>query len=336
MNKLNSFFSSYKGYLTLGGCLLLATVLSLLFGSASISFSELFAGLFGSDKELSIIIYDIRLARTLAAILAGVGLSISGVLLQGVTGNSLAAPGVIGVNSGAGAFVAISLLLPTSALATQIAITPLFAFLGAFLTTIAVLFVARLAGGKSSSVILSGIAINAFLNAVISLINLADSDVLVSYNAFSVGGFSGVTYTSLFAPFAIVALCLTLALMASRKIDTLALGTLGATTLGVNAQRLSIYCVVLASASAAAAVSFAGLLGFVGLVVPHMARFLCGTRTRPLLICSSILGGVVTVLADLFGRTVLAPSELPVGITMAFIGVPFFIFLLIKQRRASI
>lgn len=336
MNKLHSFFSSYKGYLTLGAGLLLSSVLSLLFGSASLSFAQLFTGLFGDDKELSIIIYNIRLVRTVAAIIAGVGLSVSGVMLQSVTRNSLASPSVIGVNSGAGVFVAISLLLPFPTIAAQLALTPLFAFCGALFTTLAVISIAHFVGGKGVSVILSGIAINAFFNAIISLINLTDSDVLVSYNAFSVGGFSGVTYTALFAPFGIVAVCLTLSLLLSRKIDTLAIGVNGSTTLGVNAQRLSVYCILIASASAAAVVSFAGLLGFVGLIVPHMARYLCGAKSRSLIICSSLLGGIVTVLADLFGRTVLAPSELPVGITMAFVGVPFFIFLLFKQRRESL
>ena len=273
--------------------------------------------------------------RTVAAILAGVGLSVSGVMLQSVTRNSLASPSVIGVNSGAGVFVAISLLLPVSTIASQIILTPLFAFSGALLTTIAVISIARLVGGKSSCVILSGIAGNAFFDAIISLINLTDSDVLVSYNAFSVGGFSGVTYTALAAPLAIVTVCLVLSLLMSRKIDTLAIGVDEAITLGVNARRLTVYCILIASASAAAVVSFAGLLGFVGLIVPHMARYLCGNKSRSLLICSSLLGGIITVLADLFGRIVLAPSELPVGITMAFIGVPFFIFLLFKQRRES-
>ena len=161
---------------------------------------------------------------------------------------------------------------------------------------------------------------------------LADTDVLASYNAFSVGGFSGVVYLDLLAPGIIVAICLAIALILSPKIELLCLGKSVATTLGVRVDLVRTVAIVLAAASAAASVSFAGLLGFVGLIVPHISRALVGHRMRLLIPTAALVGAAVTVLADHIGRLIISPSELPVGIMMAFVGAPFFIFLLWRKR----
>ena len=310
-------------------------LLALRFGSAEMSIGEFFSALFrtGSDKTNTLIIWSVRLPRILAAAVAGIGLSLSGVLLQSVTDNSLASPNVIGVNAGAGFGIVLCLaFIPLSTPGLRFSLLPVFAFVFALITTLIVLSISSAAGASPSSTVLSGVAITALLNAFISAINLADTDILTSYNSFSVGGFSGVGYSELIIPAAIICIALIASMLLSSKIDTLCLGSDSASLLGVRVKLLCGFCIVLASASAAAAVSFAGLLGFVGLIVPHIARAVFGSRTARLIPASAIIGASVTTLADLVGRILIAPSEIPVGIMMAIVGAPFFIILLFKKR----
>ncbi|MBR2025094.1 MAG: iron ABC transporter permease [Clostridia bacterium] len=326
---ITDFFCSYKGYLCLSSLLIIVFVCSLSLGSAKMSFVEFFNALLFKGEENTTILYSIRLPRILAGIICGIGLSVSGVLLQTVTDNALASPGIIGVSSGAGFFVVISMIFPIS---FHMYLTPFFAFTGAFITTLAVVFISRIAGGTKTSVILSGVAINTFLNALISLITLIDSDILVSYNAFSIGSLVGVQYKDLLIPFVFICISFVFCIIFSKKIDILYLGEFVSTSLGINYKKLTFICIILASFCASSVISFGGLIGFVGLIVPHLSRFLCGNNTKSLLINSALIGGIITLLADLFGRIVFAPSEMPVGITLAFIGVPFFIVLLLKNR----
>lgn len=313
--------------------LLIIAILSLRFGSADMSTSEFFSALLSRDGTASVIIYSVRLPRLLAGLVSGVGLALSGVLLQAVTDNPLASPNVIGVNAGAGFGVVLSLAVFPSALGiASYILLPVFAFLFALLTTLAVLIISNAAGGTRSSVVLSGVAVTALLNAFISAVNLADTDILASYNAFSVGGFSGVTYLDLLIPSVIILICLLVSMLLSSGIELLCLGRAVASSLGVRVAPVRIISIILAAASAAAAVSFAGLLGFVGLIVPHIARFLVGHRMRRLIPASVLLGASLTVLADHIGRLIISPSELPVGIMMALVGAPFFIVLLFRKR----
>ncbi|MBR5538581.1 MAG: iron ABC transporter permease [Clostridia bacterium] len=315
--------------ITMTACLALAVLFGTAFGSTHLSFSEVWQGVLGKDELFSVIVRNLRLPRVFAALLAGVGLSVSGVLLQSVTGNPLAAPNIIGVNAGAG--FATILMLTLFSGATLFA--PLFAFAGAFVTTLIIVFTANRIGASSSTVILAGIAFSAILNAGISFLSLLDSDVLTAYNAFSIGGLRGVTANQLYLPAFIITAGLTFSLLISRHIRLLSLGDKMAASLGVRVRAIRFFALLLASASAAAVVSFAGLLGFVGLVVPHIARRIVGTRTSILLIASSLIGASLVIFADLFGRILLAPTEIPVGIIMALIGAPFFFILLIKRRN---
>ena len=298
-------------------------------GSANLSTAHFLAALRfapGAETE-SLILWAVRLPRVCAGIVAGAGLALSGVLLQAVTDNDLAAPNIIGVNAGAGLAVVLCLtFVPTASL-----LLPGAAFVGACLTT---LLITALAGNNSrSSVILAGVAVTAILNAVISSFTYVDTDLLAAYNAFSVGGLRGVGFGQLWLPAVMILLCAGAGLLAAGQIDLLCLGDSGAAVLGVPVGRIRLLCILCASASAAAAVSFSGLLGFVGLIVPHIARRLVGTRTSVLIPASMLLGAAVTVAADLAGRVLAAPSEIPVGIMMDFIGGPFFLYLLIRRRK---
>ncbi len=299
------------------------------FGSTSMSAGAFFGALTGQegyDTE-RLILLAVRLPRALAGLLAGIGLSVSGVLLQSVTDNALAGPNIIGVNAGAG--LASALMLTFFPMAQ--AFLPAAAFAGAFVITVLIVCTA----GKSrlrSGVILAGIALTTLCNACISLLTLLDEDILTAYNAFSIGGFGDMRLNRLGIPALFILISAGVAMLYGRQMDTLCLGDDGAAVLGIRVRRVRLICILCASASAGAVVSFAGLLGFVGLVVPHIARKLTGCRGRALLFCSALLGGCVTIGADLAGRVILAPTEIPVGIMMAFIGAPFFLWLLFRRR----
>lgn len=186
---------------------------------------------------------------------------------------------------------------------------PLAAFLGAFLTTLAIMAIANRVDSSKATVILAGIAVQAVLSAGISFFSLLDTDVLVSYNYFSVGGLSNSSIDLLWLPGTIIFLGLAVSLAFSGKIQLLCLGDSMALSLGVKVKQVRMLCLVCASASAAAVVSFAGLLGFVGLMVPHISRKLAGTQTAPLLAVSAAVGSILVLTADLVGRTAFAPRR---------------------------
>jgi iron complex transport system permease protein len=328
------FFSTAWGMSALLGILLFVACLSLRLGSAKMTWQDFFGALLWRDsfETQSLILYSVRLPRVLGGALAGMGLAASGVVLQTLTDNPLASPNVIGVNAGAGCGVVLCLSLIPLGGTFRLSLIPLFAFIGALLTALTVTVIGERAGGTRASVVLAGVAVTAALNALISGATLMDADLLSSYHSFSIGGFSGISYSELPIPALMILLCLLLLFAFGARLDLLSLGTGMAHTMGVNVKLVRILGVLCAAALAASAVSFAGLLGFVGLIVPHLARKLVGNRFRPLLFSSVILGGTVCVLADLLGRILLAPTEIPVGIMMALSGGPFFLFLLFRER----
>lgn len=329
MNDLTKNNSLVGLYPILTVLLILCGIFSLMFGSADITLSEFIAVITGnSDKTVAeTIILQLRLPRVLGAILAGMGLSVSGVLLQSVTDNALAGPNIIGVNSGAGlAVIVIMYFMPET-----VYIVPFASFIGAFFTTVLIVSIAMGIGKSRSTVILAGIAVTAMFSSGISFISLLDPDVLASYNYFSVGSLSGIMLGELAIPAVMILVSAALAMMLSNRIDILCLGDQVAGSLGVRAHLLRMVSLILASACAASVVSFAGLLGFVGLVVPHIARKLVGSSVVQLIPVSALCGGILVCVADLVGRTVISPSEIPVGIIMSLIGAPFFLWLLFKR-----
>ena len=328
-HKINA--KSAYGKIGLVLILLFISLLSLRFGSAEMTDAEFFGGLFnrqGYETE-GIILLTLRLPRILAAIIAGAGLSVSGVILQSVTGNELASPNIIGVNAGAGFFVILMLFFAPQ----TVYLRPFAAFAGAFLTTLFILFAASKGHFSKTTLILCGVAITAVLNAGISFLTYLNPDVLMDYNFFSVGGVAGAEINELILPTLAVAFCVTVALVFSKKIDIMCLGDSLANSLGVNVKLLRVACLAVAGLSAASAVSFAGLLGFVGLVVPHIARKITDGSVSEMLKVSVIIGGILVVTADLIGRTLFAPSEIPVGVVMAFVGAPFLLYIVIRRSK---
>lgn len=307
--------------------LMLTMVAGLCFGSAPLSLSQLAAAFSGAGTARTILL-GIRLPRVLAGLLAGVGLSAAGVLLQTVTANELASPNIIGINSGAGLAVILLLTLaPKAGMWTSAA-----AFCGAFGASLLILAVGSRLGSSRTGILLVGIAVTTLFNAVISFLSLLDEGVLAQYNHFTVGSLRAVYLGELWVPGLIILTGFGCAMALSGRLGILCLGDAAASALGVRVRSLRIGAMACAAACAAAVVSFAGLLGFVGLVVPHMARALVGERPSRLLPASAILGGILVILADLLGRTVFAPSELPVGIFMSLIGAPYFLYLLVRRK----
>lgn len=311
--------------------LLSVALFALFLGSAEMTFSEFSGGILKKDgfETESIILYSLRLPRVIGAIIAGGGLSLSGLLLQSVTNNDLASPNIIGVNSGAGLGVILALSIFPSAVYS----VPFAAFIGAFTTTLLITGISVKTGMKKSSVVLIGVAVTTIINSLISFMSYKDADLLSSYNYFSVGGLSSVKAEELTVPFVIVFICVIVSLFFSKETDTLMLGDSISMSLGVDVKKLRILCMIISSACAGAAVSFAGLLGFVGLVVPHIARKLAGGKMEDLIPVSVVSGGILMLLADVAGRTLISPSEIPVGIVLSFIGAPFFFYLLIRREK---
>ena len=320
------------GWITAGALLVLAIVMSIRIGSSRYTWQEFVGGLFRREgyEKVTFVLYSLRLPRTASAMLAGVGLSISGVALQNITGNDLAGPNIIGVNAGAGFLVIGCMFFRPD----WIRFLPAFAFLGAFMTSVIILLIGNTITGKGSAMILAGVAVTALLNAGISLISLLDTDVLSGYTDFSVGGLSGNGFDALLIPLVMIIGSVLVMLVFSEDVDAIMLGGEIAQAVGVNVRVIQLAVILASSAAAGAVVSFAGLLGFVGLMVPHIAKRLFGVRTKMAVLGSSLTGAIIVLFADMVGRTLLPGTEIPAGIVMAFIGVPFFVYLMIRRRAA--
>lgn len=306
--------------------LLIIFFVSLFVGSIPLDIPELLT----AGSVSNIVFFSIRLPRVFAALLSGLAFSVSGLLIQRATGNGLSSPNIIGVNSGAGA----SVLLFLSLAPDMFAILPLAAFLGAIISVSIVFLISALTKRVSSSVslILSGVAANALFNAVISTISSLDPETMASYSAFSIGGFSGIYSSMLRVPALLIIISMILSFLLSDRMDVISLGDEIASSMGYRPLGIRILLIAIASLLAASAVTFSGLLGFVGLVTPHAASFLTSGNSRRTLILSSLIGPSLVMLSDLVGRTIISPSELPAGVFMAIIGVPFFIFLLLRRN----
>lgn len=302
--------------------------LSLTKGSSTITLQQIINILLtpGDDPQ-SQIIWNIRMPRTIVGALVGVNLSLSGAILQAIMRNPLADPHIIGISSGAGlAGVVIMILFP----ALEYLITPV-AFIGAMLAAVCIYILAWKNGIKPVRIILAGVAVSAFLSAGISGLMIFYSDRVHGALMWMVGGLAARSWphVHIILPYAVIGLLLALA--SAAYLNILQLGDEMARGLGVNVEITRIVLTAIAALLAASAVSVVGLLGFVGLVVPHAARLLIGSDYRFLLPASALLGIAIVTLSDTFARVVFAPIELPVGIIMAFLGAPFFLFLLRRE-----
>lgn len=307
----------------------LAAVLSLALGPVPLSPGAVLSALAGRGEDTAVqIVLHFRLPRTLGCLLAGAALASSGAIIQSVLANPLAAPNIIGVNAGAGLAVALCCALaPTAA-----AWAPAVAFLGALGGVLLVLAIARSTGASRLTVVLAGVAVSSVLGAGIDAVLTFCPAALNGYSDFRIGGLSNLTMAKVVPAFWLILAALLAALALSRQMDVLALGSDTAQSLGLPVRRCRLALLTVAAALAGAAVSFAGLLGFVGLIVPHMMRRLVGEESRPLLLSCILGGGGLLTLCDTLARILFSPYELPVGIVLSLGGGPFFLWLLLHQR----
>ena len=312
--------------IALTALLIISAFLSIMLGSVQLKPADIMHCLTGSDKSsvTYVLIMNIRLPRMIGAIVAGMGLSVAGVILQNVMNNALASPNTIGVNSGAGFFVMLSMILfPHSANASSFA-----AFVGALLTTLCIYALAYFADSSRITIVLAGITVSSFLNAGINTIKLINADISINLTSFLMGSLSGLTMNKLVLPCTGVIITMFFA----RPLNILSLGDDYARSLGLNVNITRFALLVLSSIMAGFVVSYAGLLSFIGLIVPHICRNLFGSDARLLLPTSVLLGASFVLICDIIGRLLAAPFELPAGIIMAFIGGPFFMYLLLRKK----
>ena len=314
--------------------MIMSFFLAVFFGSAKADFTGAVNALLGGDfsnPDLRIFLY-IRLPRAVASLLAGCSLAVSGVIIQAVLNNSMASPNIIGVNSGAG--LAVSIVV--AVFPAMSAYLPFAAFFGAFGACMLIYFISVKTNSSRLSITLVGITVSSILSAGINAVKTIFPDSIYNANTFMVGGFSGVSFDKLVLP-AVFILAVTVAgIFLGKDIDILSLGEDSALSLGMNVKAKRFILLVLASILAGSAVSFAGLLGFVGLLGPHIARRFVTESHKILIPVSAMTGSILVMVCDLLGRIVFAPYELPVGIIMSFVGGPFFIFLILRQRKVRV
>lgn len=311
------------------GFTIFAMVASLTLGSVDISFSTIVHTLLGNVQTTDeMVIWNIRFPRNIVGALVGANLAVSGAILQAVMKNPLADPGIVGVSSGAGLAGVIMLIFMPEA---SILLTPV-AFVGAMLSAAAVYALAWKNGIRPTRIILAGVAVSAFLGSGISVLLVFYSDKVQGALLWMVGGLSARSWPQVETLFPYTILGLVLALAGCKALTILSLGDETARGLGVPVERVRFSMTAVAALLAAGAVSVAGLIGFVGLVVPHIVRLIIGTDYKYVIPGSAILGAGVLVFCDTLGRVAFSPIEIPAGIIMAFLGAPFFLYLL---RRSS-
>lgn len=305
-------------------------VLSLIWGSTYVSLADIWRTLLASEltDTASQIIWNIRLPRNIVAALVGACLGVSGAILQAVMKNPLADPQIVGVSSGAGlAGVIVLILFPGYDY-----IVPLVAFVGAMGAALMVYALAWKNGVRPSRIILAGVAVSAFLGSGISALLVFFGDRVQGALLWMVGGLAARSWpqVEVLLPYAFIGLAF--AMLGAKRLTILSLGDETAKGLGLPVEQTRFSMTAVAALLAAGAVSIAGLIGFVGLVIPHILRLIIGNDYAYLLPGSALLGALVLVVSDTVGRVILSPIEIPVGIIMAFFGAPFFLYLL---RRDS-
>jgi iron complex transport system permease protein len=311
--------------------LALASLLSLAIGARSIPFEDVVdALLHGGDTQDATIVRDIRVPRTVLGIVVGAALGVAGALMQALTRNPLADPGLLGVNAGASTAVVIALALGVAGATGSV----WFAFLGAAVVSVAVYAIGSAGRGGATPVrlALAGTAVSAALTAVIYGVAISDRRLLQQYNFWSIGALSERGRTELDAILPFVVIGLVLAILLARSLNALALGDDSARSLGARVGLTRVGGAVSVTLLCGAATAAAGPFYFLGLAVPHAGRALCGPDERWVLAYSAVLGGVLILVADVIGRVVVRPSELQAGVMVAVIGAPVFIALVRRKR----
>lgn len=319
---------------------------SIMTGAADASLSNVVRWLVGTsdaDQVLSvrdrIIILDIRLPRAVLGMLVGASLAVSGVVMQGLFRNPLADPGLVGVSSGASLGAVLLIVLGSAIFGPLFALfgfyaLPVAAFIGGLVTTLLLYRIATRGGQTSiATLLLAGIALGALTGAFTGvLIFMADDKQLRDVTFWGLGSLAGANWTKIAAAAPIILLSLAVTPFLARGLNAITLGEAAAFHMGIPVQRMKNIAIVSVAAATGAAVAVSGGIGFVGIVVPHLLRLVIGPDHRYLVPASALLGGTLLILADMIARTIASPAELPIGIVTAFIGAPFFLWILLRGR----
>lgn len=289
----------------------------------------------GTSKE-NLVLYQFRMPRIVMSLLVGGGLAASGCLMQSLSRNDLADPGILGINVGAGMVVVLLYsYLPSISVKYPFAL-PIAAFLGAFAVAILICWLAldKYRGFSPMRMVLMGIAVSAAGNAFILVTSLKlDRATYVSFNTWNLGNLNGATWSQVQVLLPWIVLLIPLVILKSRELNALSLGKDSATSLGVHVLKEQLITLAIAVALAAASVSVAGAIGFVGLIAPHIARRLVGASHQFLIITSVLVGAFLVMISDTIARVAFAPSEIPVGIVITVVGAPYFLYLLSKANK---
>ncbi len=311
-----------------------ALVLGLLVGGAALPPSTVLHALFHpqSASDATTIVWGLRLPRVITAAVVGATLAISGLLLQGLLRNPLVDPFLTGVSAGAGAAIAIAVAAGVAA-----PFVPGLGFAASLATAVLVGALARRGGGVDAErLILAGVSLSALFSALIALVLLGagpeNGNAILAWLAGSLAS-RGWPELAWAAPYALLGVAL--AVLAAPSLSALRLGPSVARAVGVDLARTQWLVLTAATLLAAAAVSLSGIVGFVGLMIPHLARRIVGTDVRASLVASALLGGALVPLADALARTIVAPAEVPLGVLLAFIGVPTFLYLYLRPAKAT-
>lgn len=318
----------------LGALLAAALLLSVGCGSQWYTPARLWQALCAADAADPVwrILCFVRLPRTAAAVLAGAALGVAGALIQSVLNNAMASPNVIGVNAGAG----LGALLAASLVPGAAALLPGAAFAGALAAALFIWMLAAVAGLSRTTLILAGVTVSSILTACMNTLKLLFPDAAVGSTAFLLGTLSGVTTAQVQRALPWLAAGFVLAALLAADLNVLQLGEDMAAGLGLPVARVRFAALLTAALLAGAAVSFAGLLGFVGLLAPHIARRLVGGDNRRLLPVTALASADLMLLCDVAARVLFAPFELPVGVLLSLVGGPFFLFLLLRRKRSRL
>lgn len=319
-------------------CMILTTVfvlcftilISLRIGSIDISFKELIDGMFLSKQSNNfLIIRDLRMPRVLSAVLIGGNLAVAGALLQTTMKNPLADPGIIGISSGASLGAIAVMVIFTDLIKYKIII----AFIGGIIAACLVYLIGEDKGFSPVRIILAGVCVNSILNALSSMVTVFNSAGVSSIQTWLLGSLVNITWNDfkILALYTIVGIAL--CLLVIKSCDLMGLGDKTAQSLGLNVNRVRVMITFVAVFLTSISTGVGGVISFVGLVIPHICRFLIGSSHKFLIPFSYVMGGFLLLVADTISRNIFRPYEIPVGVTMCLIGGPFFIYILRRSKR---
>lgn len=319
-------------------CMILTTVfvlcftilISLRIGSIDVSFKELIDGMFLSKQSNNfLIIRDLRMPRVLSAVLIGGNLAVAGALLQTTMKNPLADPGIIGISSGASLGAIAVMVIFTDLIKYKIII----AFIGGIIAACLVYLIGEDKGFSPVRIILAGVCVNSILNALSSMVTVFNSAGVSSIQTWLLGSLVNVTWNDfkILALYTIVGIAL--CLLVIKSCDLMGLGDKTAQSLGLNVNRVRVMITFVAVFLTSISTGVGGVISFVGLVIPHICRFLIGSSHKFLIPFSYFMGGFLLLVADTVSRNIFRPYEIPVGLTMCLVGGPFFIYILRRSKR---